>query len=146
MVVKIAAGDLDDVLAHAQEWREWDRRVGTGPWSRLALAAALLDRGDLVGLDPEVRSGLATPGAAHFEAATRLQAAVLSVRRGTLEAARDHVSRAYEVMPFLEERIGLESGPPLAEVLLALDRAGEVLRCWSPCWRPTPLTLACSTA
>ena len=51
----------------------------------------------------------------------------MSVRRGMLEAARDHVSRAYEVMPFLEERIGLESGPPLAEVLLALDRASEAL-------------------
>ena len=131
-LVKIAAGDLDDLLAHAQQWREWDRRVSAGPWSRLALAATLMDRGDLVGLDPEVRSGLATPGAAHFEAATRLQAAVLSARRGLLEAARGHVARAYEVMPFLEERIGLESGPPLAEVLLALDRAGDALTLLEP--------------
>ena len=130
--VEIVAGDLDDLLAHAQEWREWDRRVLSGSWSRLALAAALRDRGDLVGLDPEVRSGLATPGGAHFEAATRLQAAVLSARRGMLDAARGHVARAYEVMPFLEERIGLESGPPLAEVLLALDRPGEALTLLEP--------------
>ena len=135
-LVNHAIGELDGLLTHTQQWREWDRRVGAGPWSRLAVAGALLDRGDLVGLAPEVRSALATPGAAHFEAATRLQAAILSVRRGMLEAASDHVSRAYEVMPFLEERIGLESGPPLAEVLLALDRAAEVRTLLEPMLAP----------
>ncbi len=121
-------GDLDAILAQAREWRQWEETVGPGgQWPLQAMISALLDRGDLVDVDPEVRTGLATPASVHFEVATRLLAAVAAVRRGALGAASNHLARAYEIMPFLEERTGLESGPPLAEVLLALDRPEEVL-------------------
>ena len=63
-------------------------------------------------VEPEVRTGLATSGSVHFEVATRLQAAVLAARRGALDAARDHLARAYEIMPFLEERTGLRRVHP----------------------------------
>jgi DNA-binding CsgD family transcriptional regulator len=44
-----------------------------------------------------------------------------------MDAARAHLARAYEVMPFLEERLGLDAGPPLAEVLVALGRPEEAV-------------------
>ena len=136
-------GDLDDILAQAREWRHWSETVGLGgPWPHQSIIKALMDRGDLLAADPEVRTGLASPGSVHFEVATRLLAAVIAARRAALDAARDHLARAYEIMPFLEERSGLEAGPPLAEVLLALDRPEEALALVERTLAPSPPTPA----
>ena len=51
------------------------------------------------------------------------------------------MARAYEVMPFLEERTGLQSGPLLAEVLLALGRPDEAMALMERTLVPTPRTV-----
>ncbi len=126
--LKEAGGDLGDLLVHAREWREWDQSVGLGGLESLhLLTGVLLAVGDLVAVEPAVRTGLATSGSVNDEVATRLHAAVLAGRRGALDAAEGHLARAYEVLPFLEERTGLQPSPHVAEVLLALGRPGDAL-------------------
>ena len=54
-----------------------------------------------------------------------MAAAVLAMRRGAEHAARDHVARAREILPNLEDREGMGVGPGLAEVLTSHgDAAG----------------------
>jgi DNA-binding CsgD family transcriptional regulator len=49
----------------------------------------------------------------------RLNAAILAVRRGAADAARDHVLRARELLPELEDRPWVNADVPLTEVLVA---------------------------
>jgi DNA-binding CsgD family transcriptional regulator/tetratricopeptide (TPR) repeat protein len=123
------SGDLDVLVGYVQEWLDLDRSVGGAGWEwpRQVLSQLLLDRGDLVGLDAQVRSALARADSAYFEVTARLAAAVLAVRRGALDAAEQHRVRAYEVMPFLEDRRGVDAGPLLTEILVALGRPDEAL-------------------
>ena len=70
------------------------------------LAEVLLAMGDLVEAEGIVRTGLAATGHPNAEAIIRLQAGVLAARRGANDAAREHLARAHEIRPHLEERPG----------------------------------------
>ena len=83
------------------------------------LAGVLLAVGDLTEAESVVRAGLAASGNPNHEVMIRLSAATLAVRRGANDAARDHLLRARELLPDLEERPWEEAGLPMAEVLLA---------------------------
>ncbi len=85
------------------------------------LADVLLAMGELVDAEGIVRSGLAATGSANGEANIRLHAGVLAVRRGDSDTARGHLTRAREIMPYIEERPECMAGPPIAEMLLAQD-------------------------
>jgi len=74
--------------------------------------------GDLKEAERVVRAGLAASGSPSIEVQFRLHAATLTVRRGANHAARDHVARARELLPDLEQQPWLMAGQLLAEVLL----------------------------
>ena len=58
-------------------------------------------------------------GNPNYEAMIRVDAAILAVRRGANQAAHDHLARAREIMPSLEDRPLMMAGPRLAELQLA---------------------------
>ena len=115
-----ARGDQRRLLEHARDQYAWS--AGQGPIMHPAavLACALLAVGDLCEAEGIVRAGVAASGITNHEVIIRLQAATLAVRRGADDAARDHLLRARELLPDLEERPQVVAGQPIAEVLLAL--------------------------
>ena len=115
-----ARGDQRRLLEHARDHHAWAVGQGrTTVFPAAVLAGALLGVGDLSEAEGIVRAGLAASGFTNSEVMIRLQAASLAVRRGADDAARDHVLRARELLPDLEERPWVVTGQPLAEVLLA---------------------------
>jgi DNA-binding CsgD family transcriptional regulator len=76
-------------------------------------------RGDQRRLLEHARDNYAASGNTNHEVIIRLHAARLAVRRGANDAARDHLLRARELLPDLEERPMVTAGLPMAEVLLA---------------------------
>ena len=113
-------GDVRRLLEQARDTYEWSAgqgRIAVLPSAMLMLA--LLDVGDLREAEGVVRAGLAASGSPSVEVQIRLHAATLAVRRGANDAARDHLLRARELLPDLEEQPWVEAGPPMAEVLLA---------------------------
>ena len=87
------------------ELYEWSRPYGAQILlPTVLLTSSLLHQGRLVEAQEIVRGGLAIAGSPNNEAMVRLQAAVLAVRRGADDAARDHLRRAREIMPSLEDR------------------------------------------
>ncbi len=117
-----AQGDQRRMLEHARDHYTWSAGEG---WRTVfpaaLLASALLAAGDLSEAEGIVRAGLAASDTPSREAHIRLQAATLAVRRGAKDAARDHLQRARELLPDLEQRPGLMAGSPIAETLLAQD-------------------------
>ena len=83
------------------------------------VARHLLDAGRLNDAAAVVREGLVRTGASHSAACVRMNAWILAVRRGDLDAADQHVARAYELLPSLESRPAVMAPPALAEHLLA---------------------------
>ena len=83
------------------------------------LADSLLSLGRLREAAVVVRDGLAVGGLGNGASFLRLVAAQCAVRRGRLPDADQHLARAYELIPTLEDRPGLGAPPLLAEVLLA---------------------------
>jgi DNA-binding CsgD family transcriptional regulator len=74
-----------------------------------------------------IRQGLALAEGPESTAEVRLAAVLLSTRRGDLEVARQHLQRAREALPDLEDRPGLTAPPILAEHLLAAGRPDQAL-------------------
>ena len=91
------------------------------------LADSLLSLGRLQEAAVVVRDGLAVGGQGNGASFLRLVAAQCAVRRGRLPDADQHLARAYELIPTLEERPGLGAPPLLAEVLLARGEASAAL-------------------
>ncbi len=110
------------------EFYEWSRPYGAQiQLPTVFLTGSLLHQGRLVEAQEIVRGGLAITGSPNNEAMVRLQAAVLAVRRGADDAARDHLRRAREIMPSLEDRPMMAAGPALAELQLAWGDPGDAL-------------------
>jgi DNA-binding CsgD family transcriptional regulator len=82
--------------------------------ARLQLATGLLQESGEV-----IREGLCLSGVPAGRAGIRLDAALLSTRRGDLAAAKMHLERAKELISNLDTRPGLMAPPILAEYLLA---------------------------
>ena len=115
-------GDQRRMLEHARDHYTWSAGEGWRTvFPAVLLASALLAVGDLREAEGIVRAGLAASDTPSREAHIRLQATTLAVRRGAKDAARDHLRRARELQPDLEQRPGLMAGSPIAERLLAQD-------------------------
>ena len=114
-------GDVRRVLEHARDYYAWSAGLGQTVFPAAHLAGVLLAVGDLCEAEGIVRAGLAASGSPSEEAPIRVQAATLAVRRGASDAARDHILRARELLPDLEERPWAVAGQCMAEVLLAQD-------------------------
>ena len=112
-------GDHRRLVEHARDAYTWSAPVGRIGYPAAKLAAALLAAGDLNGAEDVVRTGLAASEGPSLEAKIRLTAATLSVRRGLNDVARNHLLRARELLPGLEERPWEAAGVPVADVLLA---------------------------
>ena len=91
---------------------------GRGAYESGALADAHLMLGDLRASHDVLRDALARRSRPSTTAWARLTAAALAARRGDLDAARQHRSRALEVMPNLEHRAGASGSGYLAELAL----------------------------
>jgi DNA-binding CsgD family transcriptional regulator/tetratricopeptide (TPR) repeat protein len=110
------------------ELYEWSRPYGAQILlPTVFLTDSLLHQGRLVEAQEILRGGLAITGSPNNEANVRLQAAVLAVRRGADDAARDHLRRAREIMPSLEDRPLMVAGPALAELQLAWGNPRDAL-------------------
>jgi DNA-binding CsgD family transcriptional regulator len=114
-----ARGDQSRLLEHARDNYAWSAGQGRFMFPAAMLAVVLLAVGDLSGAVSIVRAGLAANGDTNHEVTIRLQAATLAVRQGANDAARDHLLRARELLPDLEDRPWVVAGVPLVEVLLA---------------------------
>lgn len=91
------------------------------------VARDLLRFGRFSEADDYLREGLSLSGVPFSCANVRLAAAVLAVRRGDLDVASQHLSRATELIPDLEERPALMAPPVLAECLLAEGQPDRAL-------------------
>ena len=92
---------------------------GRGAGESAELADAYLMLGDLGAAADALRDALARRGAPTATAFGPLRRRHLAVRRGDLDAARQHRARALEVLPNIEHRIGGLGRQPLAELDLA---------------------------
>lgn len=91
------------------------------------LAKDLLILGRFAESSDVTRQGLALACLPSPSAMVRLSAASLSIRQGNLDVAGMHLQRANELIPALEERLGLVAPPVLAEYLLATGHAEAAL-------------------
>ncbi|TCC42904.1 hypothetical protein E0H75_38505 [Kribbella capetownensis] len=91
------------------------------------LAKDLLILGRFAETSDVTRQGLALACLPSPSAMVRLSAASLSIRQGSLDVAGMHLQRANELIPALEERLGLVAPPVLAEYLLATGHAEAAL-------------------
>ncbi|TCC62123.1 hypothetical protein E0H73_15540 [Kribbella pittospori] len=91
------------------------------------LAKDLLILGRFAESSDVTRQGLALACLPSPSAMVRLSAASLSIRQGNLDVAGMHLQRANELIPALEERLGLGAPPVLAEYLLATGHAEAAL-------------------
>ena len=121
VMVSYATGDLRRLHEHSRHQYEWSRAQGQTAYASVFLIEVLLAMGDLVEAEGIVRAGLAANGHPNSEAIIRLQAEVLAVRRGANDAAREHLARAQEIRPHLEERPECMAAAPMAEMLMAED-------------------------
>ena len=119
LFLRLWRGDLRGAHQHGLEALEWSQRMGGvgEKFSRFLLSSALLDLGDLNAADEVMRGALAA-GDQH-QAGIRVSAAVLAARRGADDAARNHLARARELNPLLEQVAMPEGGPRLAELSMA---------------------------
>lgn len=101
---------------------------GRGAAESAALAAALLEVGDLLTAAQVLREGLSRPGRGRASASLRLSAATLAARQGDPAAANLHRQRAYELMPTRERHNGAFAVTALAEVLLSDGHPEAALR------------------
>jgi DNA-binding CsgD family transcriptional regulator/tetratricopeptide (TPR) repeat protein len=92
------------------------------------LAQDLVDSGQWDEARQVLQQALGPPAEANSRAKARLAAVRLAVRRGELDAADQHLARAYELIAGLESRPGLEAPPVLAEHLLAHGEPEAALR------------------
>ena len=99
---------------------EWSRPLGAAAMLPISMMVSSHSHGGrLLDAKQILRGGLATSGNPSYDAGIRLGAAVLAVRTGADAAARDHLARARELMPSLEDRPLMMAGPRLAELQLA---------------------------
>ncbi|MFG1628277.1 AAA family ATPase [Kribbella sp. NPDC049227] len=91
------------------------------------LAKDLLILGRFAESSDVTRQGLALACLPSPSAMVRLSAASLAIRQGNLDVAGMHLQRANELIPALEERLGLVAPPVLAEYLLATGHAEAAL-------------------
>ena len=118
-----AKGDLGGLLEHVRDEYEWSTNLGVTVLPAAMLTIVLLAAGHLSEVEGVVRVGLAASDNPTAEVLIRLQAATLAVRRGANNAARDHLLRARELLPDLEQRPEVTAGQSMAEVLLAQNDA-----------------------
>ena len=121
VMISYATGDLRRLHEHSRHQYEWSLGQGQTAYASVFLAEVLLAMGDLVEAEGIVRTGLAATGHPNAEAIIRLQAGVLAARRGANDAAREHLARAHEIRPHLEERPECMAAAPMAEMLMAED-------------------------
>ena len=118
--VEDAQGDLAGSLAIMVEMYDWSRPLGAAAMLPISMmVSSHAHGGRLLDAKQVLRGGLATSGNPSYDAGIRLWAAVLAVRTGADAAARDHLARARELMPSLEDRPLMMAGPRLAELQLA---------------------------
>jgi DNA-binding CsgD family transcriptional regulator/tetratricopeptide (TPR) repeat protein len=94
---------------------------------RNVLARQLLALGRLSDSGAAIREGLGLTGIGNAGAGIRLAAALLTTRRGELEAAQTHLQRAKELIPHIEVRPGMMAPPIVAEYLLARHQPERAL-------------------
>ena len=116
--VLVRMGHLDELILLTRQALEHAVEHGRGAPASSVLASALLFVGELKAAGEALREGLSLGGMTSSSVALRLHAAVLAGRLGDQQRAHMHRSRAYEVMPSLERRLGAFAVPALAEVLL----------------------------
>ena len=118
--VKLAMGDRRGAQAVALELYEWSLPLGgLALLPTCMVSSGLCEEGRLADAQQALRGGLAMTGNPNYEAMIRVDAAILAVRRGANQAAHDHLARAREIMPSLEDRPLMMAGPRLAELQLA---------------------------
>ncbi len=126
LFVRFWRGDLRGAHQHGLEALEWSQRLGGvgEKFSRFLLSSVLLDLGDLNAAGEVMRGALAVvtekPNAGIW-----VSAAVLAARRGADDAARNHLARARELNPLLEQVPMPEGGPRLAELSMAWGDPAE---------------------
>jgi DNA-binding CsgD family transcriptional regulator/tetratricopeptide (TPR) repeat protein len=121
-------GALGELIQVFREALDHAVEHGRGARESSNLADALLLVGDLPAAAEVVREGLPWSVKANDTVALRLSAAVLASRRGDRRLAEMHRTRAYEVMPSLERRVGATSTAAIAEILLARSEPEAALR------------------
>ncbi|MFI6830793.1 AAA family ATPase [Kribbella sp. NPDC050241] len=87
----------------------------------------LMEMAELSEASVVLRECLSLTGPPNAAAKVRLGAAVLAVRRGDVDLARNHLKRAKELIPSVEVRPMLEAPPILTEYLLATGRPAAAL-------------------
>ena len=124
--IRFWRGDLRGAHQHALQAMEWSQRLGgVGErFSGFLLSSVLLELGDLNAAGEVLRRGLAA-GDNKSQSGIRVNAAVLAVRRGVNDAARNHLARARELNPLLEQVPILEGPPRLAELSSAWGDPAE---------------------
>ena len=120
LFVRLWRGDLRGAHQYGLEALEWSQRLGgVGEmFSRFLLSSMLLELGDLNAAGEVMRGALAVVTEKQ-NAGIRVSAAVLAARRGADDAARNHLARAREMNPLLEQVPMPEGGPRLAELSMA---------------------------
>jgi DNA-binding CsgD family transcriptional regulator/tetratricopeptide (TPR) repeat protein len=119
--VTFAGGDLLRVHDLARDQFEWFVPRGNLLMPSCDLALVLMARGDHGAADQAIRGGLAATGSPGQMATIRVIAGVLATRRGDDAAARNHLERARELMPHLEQRPVVVPAVCIADMLLGLD-------------------------
>ena len=119
--VTFASGDLLRVHELTREQFEWFVPRGMLLMPSCDLALVLMALGDHGAADEAIRGGLAATGSPGDMATIRVLAGVLATRRGDDVAARNHLARARELMPHLEDRPMEVPAVCMADMLLGLD-------------------------
>jgi DNA-binding CsgD family transcriptional regulator/tetratricopeptide (TPR) repeat protein len=123
-------GGVAECVEPATEFLRFALDVGalsTAVFAAGILAKDLLILGRFAESSDVTRQGLALACLPSPSAMVRLSAASLSVRQGNLDVAGMHLQRAQELIPALEERLGLAAPPVMAEYLLASGHAEAAL-------------------
>ena len=140
-------GDLRRLLEHARDCYAWSAGLGQTVYPATWLAFVLLAVGDLSEAEGLVRAGLAASGNPIDDVNIRLHAATLAVRRGANDAARDHLLRARELFPDLEEQPEGMAGSGHGRSVAGPERPSRGVRARrTSAARATPLTRAYSTS
>ena len=126
-MVAHSSGDLHRRLDVVREQSEWAYSRGLVLPPSCDLSYVYLVLGDLRAAEGAVRRGLTGTGDPKDEAEIRVSAGLLASRQGKVHAAREHLARAYEVLPDLEQRPFAVRATTVADLLLALGEPHKTI-------------------